>query len=187
MEAGGAGSSHNGLDPFALPVRFPASDAGADGLTRQVELTRERVILRRAVRGIPMTVGVPISDFRGVTLRIVPPAGEDGGSLRIVLDHRDKALSVPLMESADIDDVDALWKAWGRILGLPLLLIEPDGVLHAPFPRLGGVDIRPPALRRRRHHAIRRRRSSMVLRRKAGCVGGERVVHHDEREIIARS
>ena len=41
MEAGrtpaGSGRALR-LDPFALPVRFPAQDAGADGQMRQVEL-----------------------------------------------------------------------------------------------------------------------------------------------------
>ncbi|MES1156101.1 MAG: hypothetical protein ABUL48_06695, partial [Pseudorhodoplanes sp.] len=73
MEAGGALPAGSGralrLDPFALPVRFPAQDAGADGQVRQVELDRDRVVLRRAVRGIRMNVGVPVSTFRGVALR----------------------------------------------------------------------------------------------------------------------
>ena len=62
MEAGGMPPAGSGralrLDPFALPVRFPAKDAGADGQVRQVELDRERVVLRRAVRGMRMKLGV---------------------------------------------------------------------------------------------------------------------------------
>ena len=53
------------LDPLALPVRFTASDAGADERSRDVELTRERVVLRRAVRGIRMAVNLPVSSFLG--------------------------------------------------------------------------------------------------------------------------
>ena len=57
MEAGGTAGSGRALrlDPFALPVRFPAQDAGADGQMRQVELHRERVMVRRAVRGMRMS------------------------------------------------------------------------------------------------------------------------------------
>ena len=58
---------------FTLPVRFVAQDGGADGQTRQVELCRDRVVLRRAVRGIPMKVGVPVAAFRGVSLRMLAP------------------------------------------------------------------------------------------------------------------
>ena len=38
------------LDPLSLPVRFDAHDTRADGGVRQIELHRERVVLRRAVQ-----------------------------------------------------------------------------------------------------------------------------------------
>src|SRR5262249_62260687 len=60
------------LDPFALPVRFTALDAGADGRSRDVELTRERVVVRRAVRGMRMAVNLPGTAFLGIALRIDP-------------------------------------------------------------------------------------------------------------------
>ncbi len=50
------------LDPLALPVRFAAIDAAADERMRWIELDRERVVLRRAVRGIPMAIKVPVND-----------------------------------------------------------------------------------------------------------------------------
>src|SRR5437667_12354541 len=58
------------LDPLALPVRFTASDAGADERARWVEPDRERVVLRRAVRGIPMAIKRPVNAFLGVALRL---------------------------------------------------------------------------------------------------------------------
>ncbi len=36
---------------------------------RQVELHRERVVLRRAVQGMRMAINVRVSDFLGVALR----------------------------------------------------------------------------------------------------------------------
>src|SRR5262245_57093789 len=51
------------LDPLSLPLRFDARDARADGGVRQVELHRERVVLRRAVLGMRMAVNVRVSDF----------------------------------------------------------------------------------------------------------------------------
>jgi hypothetical protein len=83
--------------------------------------------------------------------------------------------------------VAALWKAWGRVLGLPLLVVEPDGSYHEPFPRLGGVQISSPRMRRRRRSVIRRRRPSIFLRRRAGRIGTEPIMHAGEREIIARN
>src|SRR5437879_12128977 len=57
------------LDPLSLPVRFDAHDARADGGVRQIELHRERVVLRRAVHGMQMAVNVRVTDFLGVALR----------------------------------------------------------------------------------------------------------------------
>ena len=66
------------LVPFALPVRYTARDGGrADGQVREIELDRDRVMLRRAVSGIRMNVGVPVSAFRGVTLRLLPAEGDE--------------------------------------------------------------------------------------------------------------
>ena len=57
------------LDPLSLPLRFDAQDSRADGGVRQIELHRERVVLRRAIQGMRMAVNVRVSDFRGVALR----------------------------------------------------------------------------------------------------------------------
>src|SRR5437868_14397896 len=57
------------LDPLSLPLRFDAQDSRADGGVRQIELHRERVVLRRAVKGMQMAVNVRVSDFLGVALR----------------------------------------------------------------------------------------------------------------------
>src|SRR5262245_694396 len=136
MGAGGPEGSGRALrlDPFALPVRFSAQDRGADGQVREIEVGRERVVLRRAVRGIPMKVGVPVAQFRGVSLRLVPADGAGSASVAVTLDHRDAALSVPLFMAMDGDDGIAIWKSWGRVLGLPLLVIDRDGMAREPFP-----------------------------------------------------
>ena len=89
-----AGSSRDErLDPFSLPLRFEASDAGADGNVRFVELTRERVVLRRSVRGMVMAVNLPVSSYLGVALRIEPPVGAAASTVALVLEHRDSALA----------------------------------------------------------------------------------------------
>src|SRR5262245_40602709 len=109
MVLGGAkpvGSSRDQrLDPLALPVRFIASDAGADERLRQVELDRHRVVVRRAVRGIRMAVNVPVTAFLGVALRVVPSDGEAPDLMTVSLEHRDRALSVPLYVAPHSDDV----------------------------------------------------------------------------------
>jgi hypothetical protein len=175
------------LDPFALPVRYDARDGGADGKVRQIELNRERVVLRRAVRGIPMKVGVPVAEFRGVSMRMLPPEDSEPAVIAVMLEHRDNALSVPVFVSADGDDVIATWKSWSRVLGLPLLVLEDDGGLREPFERLGRLDVGKPSPRRRRRAAIKWRRPAILMRRKPGRPSVSPRIHRDEREIIARN
>jgi hypothetical protein len=174
------------LDPFCLPACFAANDAAADGRVRHVELYRERVVVRRSLRGMRMALNMPVSAFAGVAIRLV--AGEDGqpGTVSVVLEHKDPSLVLPLFVSAEADDAFAEWRTWSNVLGLPLL-VEDDGELREPFARLGGVRIERARARRRRHNAIKRRRPSMPLRRRAGKLTDATPVHRGEREIIARN
>ena len=82
------------LDPLSLPVRFDAHDTRADGGVRQIELHRERVVLRRAIQGMRMSVNISVSDFRGIALR------EIGETQLLVLIHRDPSLNIPLYARA---------------------------------------------------------------------------------------
>ena len=99
------------LDPLSLPLSFHAQDARADGGTRQVELHREHVVLRRAVRGMRMAVNVRVSDFLGVAVR-----GIDDAQM-LVLVHRDPALSIPLGASSDADEINSAWQMWSDKIG----------------------------------------------------------------------
>ncbi len=172
------------LDPLALPVRFAAIDAAADERMRWIELDRERVVLRRAVRGIPMAIKVPVNAFLGVALHLV--ASEAGECVALSLAHRDPALSVPLFSESGSDDVIAEWQLWARTLRLPLLVADRGGNLREPFERMGGVRIEPVCPRRRRRNVIKARRPSIFLRRARPPRNGEPPVHRGEREIIAR-
>ena len=190
MRSGGmpAGSSCAlRLDPFALPVQFSASDATADECVRHVELHRERVVVRRAVRGMLMAFNLPVSAFAGVAIRMMPGEGDSEAAVAIVLEHKDPSLALPLFVAADTDDVMAQWHAWSQVLGLPLLVTEEDGTLREPFARLGQVRVERPRPRRRRCSALKRRRPAMLLRRRAGKITGATPVHRAEREIIARN
>jgi hypothetical protein len=104
-----------------------------------------------------------------------------------VLEHGDPALSLPLFAAAGSDDILAEWQSWGRVLGLPLLVVEGDGSLREPFARLGEVRIEQPTSRRRRRNAIARRRPVRLLRRRPIAIPATPDVHRDEREIIARN
>ena len=153
------------LDPLSLPVRFDAQDMRADGGIRQVELHRERVILRRAVGGMRMAVNVRVSDFLGIASR-----GLDDARMLVLL-HRDPALSIPLCISADTDEIEAAWLLWCEIFALPQL-----------------PEVKPcePAQRRRRHNAIKARRPKFLVRRRVGSLLNPPGTYQGEREIIAR-
>jgi hypothetical protein len=183
-----AGSSRDErLDPFSLPVRFAVGDKAADEHVRTVELTWDRVVVRRAVRGIKMAVNLPVTAYLGVALRMERPEGESSGAVAVVLEHRDHALSLPLFRADDGVDIVAEWQSWARVLRMPLLIAEPDGHLREAFDRIGDVRIAAPIPRRRRRSAIRQRRPSILMRRRVGRSLADAAVHRDEREIIARN
>jgi hypothetical protein len=153
------------LDPLSLPLRFDAHDTRADGGVRNIELHRERVVLRRAVQGMRMAVNINVRDFLGVALRDLDDAQA------LVLVHRDPSLSIPLLVSSDADEIASAWQTWSEIFVLPQL--PEDKVFE-------------PAARRRRHNAIRARRPKFLVRRRAGDLLNAANLHDGEREIIAR-
>ena len=103
-----AGSSRDErLDPFSLPLQFWVGDATADERIRAVELTRERVLLRRSVAGMLIALNLPVKSYLGVALRIEQPSSTGEGAVALVLEHRDQALSLPLYRAADSSDVIA--------------------------------------------------------------------------------
>jgi hypothetical protein len=155
-----------GHDPLSLPISFDAHDFRADGGMRKVELHRERVVLRRAVRGMRMTLSVRVSDFRGIALR-----GAGDGEM-LVMVHRDPSLTVPLCVSSDREEIATAWEMWSNIFALPQLPQEKPC---------------EPAARRRRRNAIRSRRPGFLMRRRGGGPINPSNVHRGEREIIARN
>jgi Family of unknown function (DUF6101) len=173
------------LDPFCLPVRFAASDAAADGRVRDIEIHRERVVVRRSVRGMHMALNMPVSAFTGVALRVM--AGEGGvDGVAVVLAHKDPSLALPLFVTYEAEEALAEWRSWAQVLGLPLL-VEEEGALREPFARLGQLRSERPRPRRRRRSAMKNRRPSILLRRIIGRLTGATRIHRGEHEIIARN
>jgi hypothetical protein len=154
---------------------------------RLVELRRERVVLRPVSRGIKTALNLPVAAYLGVAIRMEPPAGTAAGAVALVLEHPDPGLSLTLYRAADGTDIVAEWQAWGRTLGMPLLVAEADGRLREPFDRIGGVRVGPPISRRRRRSALRRRRPALPLQRRTGTLSATPLVHRGGREIIARN
>jgi hypothetical protein len=132
-----------------------------------------------------MAVNVPVHAFLGVALHLTAPRATHTGSVAVILEHRDPGLSLPLYAAPDGIDIVAEWRSWAQVLGLPLLVVDPDGALREAFPQLGALRVSSPAARRRRRGAVRHRHGRFLLRRKPGR-GGAMAVHR-EREIIART
>lgn len=172
------------LDPFTLPVRFAAHDAAADGATRHVELHRERVVLRRAVRGMRIKLNVPVRAFLGVAIQRASGGAPGSDHSCIMLEHRDPALSVPLFVASGADDAAAIsqiGEVWARVLDVPLL--GPEATKREPAkPLSGGAPVA-----RRRRGSLKLRRPSILLRRKMGRMPAAPAVYRGEREIIARN
>ncbi len=139
----------------------------ADGGTRQIEINRERVVVRRAISGITMTVQVRIREFLGIACR------ETDAGQALVLTHRDPSLSVPLIVTPDDAEIEHAWMMWSDLFALPQIDEESDIA-------------REPAPRRRRHHIIKARRPKFLVRRKPGYTSTSATIHRNEREIIAR-
>jgi hypothetical protein len=143
--------------------------------------------MRRSLRGMRMAVNLPVAAFRGVAIRLIGAINEPPSAIAVMLEHGDPALSLPLYSSSTSDEAVAEWQCWGRVLGLPLLVVERDGSMREPFARLGAMRIDTPTLRRRRRGAVARRRPLFLVRRKAAKFPQAPKTHRGEREIIARS
>lgn len=171
------------LDPFHLPqaVSYAAHDDYGE-VTFTIE--KRGVTMRRklARSGLPANFALPAKAFRGVAARAIE---DEHGDVTVTLElhHADPMLSVPLLVADDLDDVAADWRAWAEAYGLPMLLIESDGIARTLEESLGQVKTAPPQ-ERRKGRAVRARRPRFLARRRMGDLGLRLIV--DGEEIIAR-
>jgi len=132
-------------DPERLPVRYqsPATADGRPGAS--IVLDRRQATIRRQIAGAPMTLVMPIGAFRGV----VAALDGDSDAVTVEIRHADPGLTIPLGRSADVAAAAAACRRWADVLGLPLLLADPDGTLveldPAPEPKPAAVPSAVPA------------------------------------------
>lgn len=181
------------LDPCQLPVRYSAPLRAPGVGVAAVLLDRERVVIRRPLGGVEATLACPVAAFRGVAVRMTVDPATEALRTEIELMHPDSAMSLPLASCEDLgsaDDVAADWQAWGKALGLPLLIVDADGsVREVAGARTAQEPPRarrmPALLKHRRPRNLKRRRMiamSMVSVTEPGSEAGR----IEGREIIAR-
>jgi hypothetical protein len=170
------------LNPFHLPQAV--SYAGCDEGDVSFTITERGAVMRRwlSLSSLPISIALPARAFRGVAARAVE---DDEGRITVTLElmHADPQLSVPLLVAHDLEDVAADWRAWSEAYGLPMLLVEEDGVARALDEKLGDVKIAAPK-ERRQGRASYRRRPRFLARRRTGGLGMRLVI--EGTEIIAR-
>jgi len=172
------------LDPFRLPQ--VTSFASRDDLGEvTVTIDKRGAVMRRMLQrsGLPITILLPARTFSGVAARAI----EDGlGNVTVTLEllHPDPMLCVPLLVARDLDDVAADWRAWAEAYGLPMLLVEADGVARSLEDSLSTAGRAAPRERRKRVGS-KPRRPRFLARRKKGALGLRLVIKGEE--IIARS
>ena len=175
--------THMRLDPFRLPQIVSYASRDDDGDVSMMIDHRGVVIKRKLPKsGLPFTIALPSRAFKGVAARALDDgAGEVTVTLELL--HHDPMLSVPLLVADNLEDVAAHWRAWSEKLGLPMLMVEADGIARPLEDTIGKVKVDPSHNKRRRlGYAIKRPR--FLMRRKSGDLGVRMVIRGDE--IIAR-
>lgn len=171
------------LDPFRLPqvVTYSTRDEFGDV---SFTIDRRGAVLRRILQQsqLPVTVALPAQAFLGVAARALE---DDFGNVTVTLEllHNDPMLSVPLLVADDLDDVSADWHAWSEAYGLPMLLIEADGIARTLEESLGAAIKTLPPQDRRQGRATAARRPRFLVRRRMGDLGLRLVIAGEE--IIA--
>jgi hypothetical protein len=167
------------LDPDILPARLAG---GAADLSFVID--GERAIVRRPLGGRTATLAIPIRAYAGVAVRVAPNGS--GGRIRAFVEllHDDPSLTLTLAVADEPEDIAADWRAWGKKLKLPLLLVGADGTIIRPLDQVGALVVGT-SQPRRRHSFFAGRRTRFQRRRKTGRGGPMDKLTGSE--IIARS
>ncbi|BCJ91674.1 hypothetical protein IZ6_24090 [Terrihabitans soli] len=169
-------------DPARLPFEFNVPEAA--NLAERAPEEADRIEAARRLGDGASKIVLPLSDYRGVAIRLLPGATETEDRVAVVLSHTAPAQEVILYLADDDFDVIAEWRLWATTLGLPLLMEGLDGRTIAAEDRLGEVEVSRPRPRRR-HSLLSGRRPRFLTRRRTGKLPLVPFVHQGEREIIA--
>jgi len=171
------------LDPARLPqeLSYAARD---DRDETTITVNRRGATMKRTLRqsGLPLHVALPARAFRGVAVRATE-TGPEHALVTLELLHEDAELCVPLSVGYDLPGIAKDWQVWSELLGLPMMMIEADGVARTLEESARGLVSDEP--QPRRHHSMfAERRPRFLARRRLGNLGCRLMVHGEE--IIAR-
>ena len=178
------------LDPGRLPLTFH-SRAGTFSASShevhevEINLDRERVMINPVAASAPVGTVVPVNAFDGVMVQVAPADQNGTVCAKLILKHPDEGLSVLLAETGNPEELAAIWPAWSKSLGLPMLVCDLGGKVK-PIEAYSARPSSCPAPRRKLA-LLTGRRPRFLVRRKTGSEKTLRMVHRGEREIIART
>ncbi len=113
----------------SFTVTRDAYDERADFKRRTVHMSMTQVSIERVMRGIKMSIAVPVATYASVIIRVQAP----NGSATARLAHRDGDFDV-VLASGEARDVTIAAKAWAAVLE-KAIVVEAGVVMMAPTPR----------------------------------------------------
>lgn len=172
------------LDPTRLPqqVSYASRETG-DAV--EITVNRRGAVLKRSVEqaDIPFNIALPNQAFRGVAARALE-TGVESALVTLELLHDDEALCVPLRVGHELAEIAKDWQIWSELLGLPMMLVDADGVARTLEDSAAKVQMNAPH-QRRPHTMFAARRPRFLARRRMGNLGVRLTVGGTE--IIARN
>lgn len=158
------------LDPGLFPqnLRYQIEDTEE---TVSITLDERGAVMRRVLpaSGLPLAVALPSRLFKGVAARAIDHGNGDV-TVTLELHHADPSLCIPLLVAHDLYDIAADWRSWSEAYGIPMLMVEADGVARELDEHLLTAGSKPPKPRRR-HSYFADRRPRFLVRRKVGGMG----------------
>ncbi len=173
------------LDPQNFPQKlsYALKDSRGDVT---ITIDERGAVMRKTLpsSGLPLSIALPTRAFKGVAARAIDHGNGGGVTVTLELHHEDCDLCIPLLVAHDLDDIAADWRSWSEAFGIPMLMIEADGVARPLEAHLGDVRTQP-VRQRRRHSYFADRRPRFLVRRTTGTLGVTLKIAG--REIIAGS
>ena len=171
------------LDPARLPQQLSYANRNDDGET-VITVDRRGATLKRRLQksGLPLHIALPANAFRGVAVRATE-TGPETAFVTLELLHDDEELCVPLCVGQNLPAIARDWQIWSELLGLPMMMVESDGVARS-LEETASIVLDRPSQPRRHHSMLAERRPRFLARRRLGNLGVRLTVNGDE--IIAR-